>query len=256
MNGDTKRGRAILIVGASSGIGRACAELMADSENTLYLVARNKEALNKMQECLPGVIHILPHDLNDIDGIKNVFDRIKEDKVKLDGFVYSAGMDSFSPVKVISVKSMQDVMNINCFAFCECARCFFNRRISENGAAIVSISSIASVLFEKGQVAYTASKAALNSVVKTMAQEFAGRHIRVNAILPAGVATAMAENKGMALEGMYDAEERQVPVHQGRTQSFGAIPPGIIAENVKFLLSDASRYTTGELLTIGAGYSY
>lgn len=256
MNSDTQKRRAVLIVGASSGIGRACAESMADSENILYLVARNKEALKEMQECLPGVIHILPHDLNDIDGIKNIFDRIKKDRIKLNGFVYSAGMDSFSPAKVISIKSMQNVMNINCFAFCECTRCFFNRRISEDGASIVAISSIASVLFEKGQMAYTASKAALNSVVKTMSQEFAGRRIRVNAILPAGVATTMADSKGMALEGMYDAEDIQTPAPQRHTQNWGAIPPSIIAENVNFLLSDASAYTTGELLTIGAGYSY
>ncbi len=254
MNVDFQK-RNFLIVGASSGIGKACADLLADSENTLYLVARNQDALKKMQETLPGTIRIIPYDLNEMDGIKKIFDEIKKDKVKLNGFIYSAGMDSFCPVKVMSVESMQNVMNINCFAFCECARHFFNRRISEDRAGIVAISSIASLLYEKGQMAYTASKSALNAAIKTMSREFASRSIRVNAILPAGVATTMANAKGAVLEGM-DADVQKSPVVQNNTQVYGAIPSEIIAENVKFLLSDISAYTTGELLTIGAGYSY
>lgn len=255
MSIDLKQNKKALIIGASSGIGKACAHLMADSENTLYLVARNEDALKEMQEYLPGTVYAIPHDLNDVDGIKRIFDEIKEHKVKLNSFVYTAGMDAFSPVKVTSVESLRKVMDINCFAFCETAKRFFNRQISEDGAGIVAISSIASLLCEKGQMAYTASKSALNSVVKTMAQEFSSRRIRVNAILPAGVSTPMAASKSQIMEGVA-SNTVEKEVQKVNRQFLGEIPAEIVAQNILFLLSEYSAYTTGELLTMGAGYSY
>lgn len=244
-------GKAILIVGASSGIGKACANLLADSENTLYLVARNAEAMEEMKRDLPGTIHIIPYDLNDLEGIKsNVFGEIKKNGIKLNAMVYSAGISAFSPAKVTSVKTLQTTMDVNCFGFCETARCFYNRSISEDGSGIVVISSISSLMFMKGNMAYTASKSALNSAVKVMAQEFAKRHIRVNAILPASVQGLLAEKKGQIMA----AVGNDVPLSD--RQIFGHIPADIVAKNVQFLLSDISSYTTGELLTIGGGYAY
>lgn len=251
-NNDSKAGKSILIVGASSGIGKACANLLADSGNTLYLVARNVQAMEEMKKKLPGAIHIIPHDLNDLDGIKsNVFGEIKKNKIKLNAMVYSAGVDAFSPAKVTSVKTMQTTMDVNCFGFSEMARCFYNRSISEDGSGIVVISSISSLVFMKGNMAYTASKAALNSTVKIMAQEFTKRHIRVNAILPARVQTPMAKNKDRIMAASVGSD---APLPDG--QVFGEIPADVIAKNVQFLLSDSSSFTTGELLTIGGGWAY
>lgn len=252
---ELKQNKKALIIGASSGIGKACAHLMAGDGNTLYLVARNEMVLREMQESLPGTIHVIPHDLNDIEEVKNIFDEIKQHKIKLNSFVYTAGIDAFSPVKVTSVESLQKVMNINCFAFCETAKRFFNRQISEDGAGIVAISSIASLLCEKGQMAYTASKAALNAAVKTMAQEFSSRGIRVNAILPAGVSTPMAASKSQVMEGVAASMSAKAK-HKVDRQCLGVIPAEIVAQNILFLLSEYSAYTTGELLTMGAGYSY
>lgn len=251
-NSDSKAGKSILIVGASSGIGKACANLLADSENTLYLVARNVQAMEEMKKELPGTIHIIPYDLNDLDGIKsNVFGEIKKNKIKLNAMIYSAGVSAFSPVKVTSVKTMQTTMDVNCFGFCETAKCFYNRSISEEGSAIVVISSISSLMFMKGNMAYTASKAALNSTVKIMAQEFAKRHIRVNAILPARVQTPMAKDKDQIMAASVGSD---APLPDG--QVWGEIPAEVIAKNVQFLLSDISSFTTGELLTIGGGWAY
>lgn len=251
-NNTSKAGRSILILGASSGIGKACANLLAGNDNTLYLVARNREAMEEMKSKLSGTIHIISYDLNDLDGIKDgIFDPIKKNKIKLNAMVYSAGISAFSPVKVTSVKTMKTVMDVNCMGFCEAARCFYNRSVSEDGAGIVAISSIFSLLFMKGNLAYTASKSALNSSIKIMAQEFAKRHIRVNAILPARVQTPMARDKDNIMAAAVGSD---VPLADG--QVFGDIPPEIVAENVQFLLSDTSCYTTGELLTIGGGWAY
>lgn len=250
-NDISQTGKSILIVGASSGIGKACANLLADSENTLFLVARNAEAMEEMKRDLPGAIHVIPYDLNDLDGIKNnIFGEIKKKKIKLNSMVYTAGKDAFSPVKVTSTKTLQSVMDVNFVAFCETARCFYNRSISEDGSGIVVISSISSLVAMKGNMAYSSSKAALNSAVKIMAQEFAKRSIRVNAVLPAGVQTRMSASK---LE-IRETISKDVALEDN--QIFGRIPVDIVAKNVQFLLSDISSFTTGELLTIGGGWSY
>lgn len=243
--------KGILIVGASSGIGKACAELLSDEQTVLCLVGRNLEAMEKMKTELPGEIHIISHDLRDLNGIKsNIFDEIKKCGIKLNSMIYSAGIDAFSPVKVTSVKTLEDVMNVNFFAFCETARCFYNRSISENGSAIVAISSISSLMAMKGNMAYTASKAALNSAVKIMAQEFIKRSIRVNAILPASVESRMADSKHEIMA----ATNKGIVSDDG--QVLGEIPADIVAKNAQFLLSDDSAFTTGELLTIGGGMAY
>lgn len=102
---------------------------------------------------------------------------------------------------------------------------------------------------------YSASKAALNSYVKTMAKEFLRRKIRVNAILPGAVSTPMAREKESLLKHVTSVGKGEVSVSD-QAQSLGVIPSGIIASYVEFLLSDQSCYTTGELITIGAGRVY
>lgn len=243
------RDKWILITGASSGIGKSCAELLAQSGNHLVLVSRNEERLQKISSELPGEHLVIPYDLSDLVNMKSIMDKIEVNNIKLDGMVYAAGKDATCPIKVNSVSVMSEVMDVNCFAFCELARLMYSPKYSNSGASIVAISSMASLLCEKGQAAYSASKAALNAIVMTMSKEFARRKMRVNAILPMGVMTNMAQEKGKQLEGVSEGVQKVENV-----QPFGLISPENIAENVKFLLSERSCYTTGELYKISAGY--
>lgn len=236
-----------LIVGASSGIGEACVRLLDEKDSTLFIVARREEKLNEIKrECMGNVI-IIPYDLKDIFHVNTIFKSINE---KLDAMIYCAGMDGTWPVKTNNANMMQEMMNVNCFSFVEMAKNFYSVRNSNNGASIVAISSISSRLNDVGMSSYSASKAAMNSYVKTMAKEFLRRKIRVNAILPAGVATAMSESKGVLLNGIS-------AVHcDNSVAGLGMIEPQNIAECVKFLISEQGKHITGELLTIGSGMSY
>lgn len=245
--------RSYLITGASSGIGEACARKLADDENVLILVARNKERLKKLGDELPGEIVTVEYDLNDLDNIKSIFSVCRERSLCLDGMVYSAGVNADCPIRANRMSIVQQAMTVNCFAFLEMGKHFFKKVNSKEGASIVAVSSIASKLCEKGMAPYSASKAALNAVVKTMAKEFAHRRIRVNAILPSGVDTPMAAEKIALLS---EISEIQGNGTHPTAQEFGLIPDWIIAENIKFLLSEASSYTTGELLVVGGGRSY
>ncbi len=247
-----------LIVGASSGIGEACVHKLAKEAENIIIVARNEEKLNTLQNQYEGEVNIfpVPYDVTDLEHINMVFGVCKECKIKLDGMVYSAGMDGTWPVKINNTALMEEMMKVNCFAFVEMARNFYSKRFSSDGASIVAVSSIASLLNDTGMSAYCASKAALNTYVKIMAKEFVRRRIRVNAVLPAGVSTPMAVKKGDLLSGLTAGETSRQNGISPNPQPLGMIPAETIASHIEFLLSDEAVYITGELLTIGAGRSY
>ncbi len=240
-----------IITGASSGIGEACVRLLADKETRQIIIGRNTEKLNSLVTELEGEIIPISYDLNDLDKIKDLFKPCQDRGFKLDGFVYCAGIDGTWPIKANSPETMQRIMTVNCFAFVEMCKHFYSKRISNDNASIVAISSIASLTAEKGMTAYSMSKAALNTAVKTASKEFARRRIRVNAILPAGVQTPMAEAKGELLSGIETQQDNTAPRED--PQPFGMIPRETIAEHVEYLLSRKARFITGELLVISAG---
>ncbi len=241
-------GKNYLVIGASSGIGEACVRELASEENVLIIVARRGEMLQSIADDLPGRIIPFVYDLHDLEHIKDIFSTCKEQDIKLDGMVYSAGIDGLWPIKANSIPKMREIMDVNCLAFAEAGKCFFSKRYSNDGASIVAISSIASIRADKGMMAYAASKAALNSIVRTMAVEFATRKIRVNAILPAGVDTPMARAKQDMMSGVCE-----IGHEKNQDSSEELIPPDYIAKQVGFLLSDKSLYITGECLTVNGG---
>lgn len=245
-----------LIVGASSGIGEACVHKLANEADNLILVGRNVKKLNMLKEQYTGTINIYPvfYDLLDLEHIKSIFKVCSDHKIKFNGMVYSSGMDGTWPVKANDTSTMQQMMTVNCFAFVELAKTFYSKRYSNDGASIVAISSIASLTSEIGMSSYCASKAALNSYVKTMSKEFIRRRIRVNAVLPAGVSTPMAEKKDSLLAGITDLGTENIP--SANLQPLGMIPSDMIASQVQYLLSDNAGYITGELLTVSAGKHY
>lgn len=245
-----------LVAGATSGIGEACVHKLADDAAGMILVGRNAEKLKALGKQYEHDTSIYPvaYDLLDLEHIAIIFEACKQNNMKLDGMVYSAGMDGTWPVKVNNTVQMQQMMTINCFAFVEMAKNYYKKRNSLDGSSIVAISSIASLTAEVGMSGYSASKAALNSYVKTMAKEFLRRKIRVNAVLPGGVNTPMADEKGKLLEGV--AEMGKTEGYKTDSQPLGIIPRDIVASQVQFLLSDKSAFTTGELFTVGAGRAY
>lgn len=255
-------GKPVLILGASSGIGEACARKLSAQGAPVVLVARNAKKLAKLREELPSETYAFPFDLQDVNGIKSIFDFCRRNSLLLEGMVYCAGMDATYPIKGLNLELMERVMRVNCLAFFEAGKHFANRRYSADCSRIVAISSSASIHCEKGMGLYAASKAALNMAVKTMAQEYVRRGILVNAILPTGVLTPMAVQKMRTLNeevpedidaAIRELEDNPVPINPDSEQPYGIIPPSSIASLVTWLVSEENRYVTGALLPVSAG---
>ncbi len=253
-----------LIAGASSGIGAACAEQLSCEGHIVVLVARNAEKLKTFATTLPTQAECFAYDLENVQQVRSIFDYCKEKGLKLDGMVYSAGMNADVPMKICTPDLMERVMRVNCIAFAEMGKHFYSKRYSNDFSRIVAISSSASQSFEKGMGPYNASKAALNAMVKTMAKEFVKRGVLVNAVLPAGVMTPMAAEKiakmtGTAIDverAIQELEQSPVPIHEEEAQPFGIIAPSAVAEMVAYLVSPKNRYVTGALLPISAGLDF
>ena len=242
-----------IITGATSGIGEVCARKLASEENRLIVIGRNTGKLESLKKDLPGKIICVEYDLNNLLNIKSLFSSCADEEFLLDGMVYCAGVDSSWPVKVNNTEMMQSIMNVNCFAFVEMCRFFYSKSVSRDGASIVAVSSLSGVLNEVGTSAYSMSKAALNSAVKTISKEFIRRSIRVNAILPGGVDTPMADRKGQIMSASKQINEETKTVNP---QPLGKLTPDDVVNMIVFLLGDESRYCTGELLSISGGRAH
>lgn len=238
----------ILITGATSGIGYEIARQFAGEGANLVLTGRTEKKLAEMQNEFQGNAIAVPFDLTDLKNIEEIFRTAKEKLGKLDGMVHCAGMAENSIVKANDMDAMKRVMDLNAFSFVELGKYFSMKKYSSNGSAIVAISSISSILNDPGMIQYSASKAALNAEVKTMAKEFVKRKIRVNAVLPANVNTEMFTSGIDVIEDFMEKALERQPV--------GIIDPEQIAYLAEFLLSDNAKFITGELLVVGGGMAY
>lgn len=245
----TLSGKTILISGASSGIGRQVAIEVANLGGRAILLGRDVARLEETIACLKGEGHAFySYDLNDVDGIQNLVKRLVEENGVFDGFVHSAGIEITSPFKFTQVSDYELVYRINCLSAFEIIRHLNTIHSFNDGGSIVLISSISGIIGRKGLSAYSASKGALISAVRTMALEFSKRKIRVNAVSPGTILTPMMQT---ALDDMpQDVRESRLA---GFPLGLGTVED--VANGCAFLLSDASRWITGQNLIIDGGYT-
>ncbi len=235
-----------LVTGASSGIGREVAKQISNEDTTVVLVARREDKLKELQLEIMGPSVVIPCDLRRSVDIKNVFDELSKKKIKLDGLVYCAGICFVKPIKIMEENELQDMFQINVFAFYEMCRYFSQVSVSNKGACIVGVSSYAAVSKEAGMSAYAMTKESMNVQTQVLAQEFLKRKIRINTVMPAHVMSKMAED-----ENTWTEEEIEIVK---RKQPLGIIPIDNVVKVIKFLLSRDAQYITGQSISINAGY--
>ena len=141
---------------------------------------------------------------------------------------------------------LQDMFQINVFAFYEMCRYFSQVSVSNKGACIVGVSSYAAVSKEAGMSAYAMTKESMNVQTQVLAQEFLKRKIRINTVMPAHVMSKMAED-----ENTWTEEELEIVKCK---QPLGIIPIDNVVKVIKFLLSRDAQYITGQSISINAGY--
>lgn len=144
-------GKNILITGASSGIGKTTALHLSSLGATVILIGRNQARLQQVKEQIQGSAFVVPCDLENLQQIKNIFLFCKENNLKLDGLVHSAGVCSISPIRCNQIEETQRSMNINALSFLEMGKYISLKKYSNSGCSVVAVSSVASTLCSLGQ---------------------------------------------------------------------------------------------------------
>lgn len=234
------KGKTILVTGASSGIGREIAIQTAKSGASLILTGRNTERLNETLVLIgPGKHQVIAADLSTTDGISQLVRELPP----MDGVVHSAGIIKRIPLKLISEKSLNELMQINFTAPALLTRAIYKQKLLREEASIVFISSIASSFASLGNIMYMASKGAINSFMKGIAFELASKGIRANAIQPGMIKTHLTT--------AIPDEEIQKDIQRYPLCRYGK--PEEVAFAAIYLLSDTTKWMTGSILTLDGG---
>lgn len=240
----------ILVTGASSGIGRACALRFAEEGATVSLLARNLERLEQTKQEMRGDGHgIYAFDLCRVEEIESLLTQIVQEHGKLDGIMYCAGDCYLYPLSMCRPGILQKSMQISYVAFVEMLRCASKKKMSNDGASFLAMSSDASLKGEKILLTLSASKAAMNMAVRCAAHELSARKIRVNAIAASYIDESIMVGKTIEAMGKEKVEKLisdQQPLGWGH--------PEDIANTATFLLSDDARFITGSIITVDGGF--
>lgn len=245
-------GKTILVTGASSGIGRQCAIDCSKMGAKVVAVARNQERLNETLALLEGSGHrSYSYDFSNSEGIADLVSTIVVECGRIGGMIYAAGVEKTLPFKLLKPADYTEILNVNAISAFEMIRnvsSIKNFSKLENGGGVVLIASITATIARIGTAAYSASKGAMVSTARVLASELASRKIRVNCISPGTVLTPLMQNYLNKLsEEDYKKRIDGFPLGLGETAD--------ISNACIFLLSDASRWITGQNIIIDGGYT-
>lgn len=241
----------ILITGASSGIGRACAVAADRMGASLFLFDRDEERLH---ETLSNTSRSKQHrifslDLTNYDDVRILFETFKKEKLDLHGLVNCAGISTTTPLSRSGPEKIQHFVDINVSSGIHMSQQFARKYfISQSGASIVFIASVMGIVGEVGKTLYSITKGALTAASRSMALELAPKGIRVNCISPGVVETPLTKN------AVYNRSSDAMAAIT-RLHPLGLGKPDDIANAVIYLLSDASRWVTGSNLVVDGGYT-
>ena len=240
----TLKGKTILVTGASSGIGQATAIECAQMGAEVVITGRDTERLQATADLVGNLKAQIAADLTNQGDVE----RLVASLPPLDGAVLCAGNSTTLPLQFGSREKFDEMFNVNFFAPVELLRLMYKKKVLQKGASVVLVASIGGThSFMPGNGVYGASKAALNSLMKYAAREYASRKIRVNSICPGMVDTPLI-HRGTITEEQLAEDAKRYPL--GR---YGK--PDDIANGAVYLLSDASSWLTGHDLVIDGGFS-
>ena len=243
------KGKVAVVTGASKGIGAAIAEDMAaEGASVVVNYASSKagaEAVVKRITQKEGKAVAAQADVSKPEDIKRLFAETKKAFGKVDILVNNAGVYEFLPLEAITAEHFHKQYNLNVLGLLLTTQEAV-KHFGPAGGSIINIGSVAATVAPPTGSVYSGTKAAVNAITKSLAQELGPRKIRVNAVNPGMVETEGVHAAGIAESDFRKQTEAQTPL--GRIGQ-----PQDIAPAVVFLASQDSAWTTGETLYISGG---
>jgi 3-oxoacyl-[acyl-carrier protein] reductase len=240
--------KVVLVTGGSRGIGRACALAFAKAGASTVVIsyAGNEAAANESVGLLQAAgakAEAVRFDVADSAACASAVEGLVKTHGRLDVLVNNAGVAVDGLVMRMKDEDWDRTLDTNLKGAFALIRAASRPMMKQRGGAIINISSIIGEMGNAGQVAYSASKAGLIGLTKSVAKELASRNIRVNAVTPGFIGTDMTSS--------INDELRQKMLEGIPLGRLGA--PEEVANAVLFLASDAASYITGEVLKVNGG---
>jgi 3-oxoacyl-[acyl-carrier protein] reductase len=237
-------GKRALVTGASRGIGRAIADLFLENGAEVWgLGTREPPDLAERTGNSGGRLHWTSADLGELAGLESLIDGKIKESGGFDILVNNAGITRDNLSLRMSLADFQKVLDVNLTAAFLIARTIARDMIRRKSGAVINMSSVVGIHGNGGQANYAASKAGLIALTKSLAQELAGRKVRVNAVAPGFIESDMT--------AALPPEAREKLLEHIPFKRIGE--PADIAQAVLFLASGASAYITGQVLAVDGG---
>ncbi|SDI11805.1 3-oxoacyl-[acyl-carrier protein] reductase [Actinokineospora alba] len=241
-------GKSVVVTGAATGIGRGIAECLLKSGALVTVVGRREEPLRELADRYGDAVAVAARDVRAAGAAEQIVATATDRFGVLDAVVNNAGMARFGKLDVADPEDLDAMFAVNVRAPAELIRCALPELRARNGS-VVNISSVGGVLSMPGRAYYGATKAALNSLTRSLARELAP-DVRVNAILPGPVDTPMWTATGLDGAG----------IDRLRVELVASTPMGRFGEEAEIgrwvgLLLDPelSGWVTGALIPIDGG---
>jgi 3-oxoacyl-[acyl-carrier protein] reductase len=238
--------RVAIVTGASRGIGRAIAKRLAKDGRHVVAVARNREQLDALAAEIAaegGSCEARTCDMSDGQAVQRMVEEVTEKHGRLDILVNNAGITKDGLLMRMSDQDFDDVMNVNLRSVFIACRAAARPMIRGKFGRIVNIGSVSGVEGNKGQANYSAAKAGLIGLSKSVAKELGSKGVTANVVAPGFVETDMT-----AFLGPEDKKKVSEHITVGRL----GVPEDIAAA-VGYLAADDAGYITGQVLVVDGG---
>ena len=235
-----------IVTGASQGLGKAVAQTLAANGARVACIARSVDKLNQTVQQIQeagGEAEAFACDVTDRESVDGLVDQVVEQWEKLDILVNNAGITRDTLLPRMSDDEWDAVINTNlrgCFLFTRAASRYMMRA---RYGRIINMSSVSGIIGNPGQTNYSASKAGLIGLTRSLSRELAGRKVTVNAVAPGFIESDMTAALG---DMIIDEAKKRIPAKRLGTADD-------VAAAVLFLAGDAAAYITGHVLTVDGG---
>lgn len=240
-------GRVALVTGASRGIGRAIAFKFVElgAKVVINYFSGEAEASQVADEIhlKNGQAMLVQADVGNSEQVSAMFQQVINKWEKVDILVNNAGINRDILLLRMSEEAWDEVIQINLRGAYLCSKVALRPMLKQRWGRIINISSIVAFIGNMGQTNYSAAKAGLIGLTKSLAREVASRSITVNAIAPGFITTGMTDR--------LPSEEKELILSRIPMEHFGQ--PQDVAELAAFLASDSASYITGEVIRIDGG---
>lgn len=236
-------GKRALVTGATGGIGESVARALHAQGASVAISGTRAEKLEALASDLKDRVFVTPCNLSDLEAVDALPKQATEAMGGVDIVISNAGVTRDNLMMMMKPDAWDDVIKINLTAYFRLAKAALRGMTKQRFGRIIGVTSVVGVTGNAGQANYTASKAGMIGMSKSLAQEVASRNVTVNCIAPGFIATPMTD-------ALNDQQKEAI---LGKIPAGAMGSPNDIAAAAVYLASDEAHYVTGQTLHVNGG---